>query len=526
MDYEKAYKEALERMKSWARGEHPECFSEARKAAEFIFPELAESEDERIIKEIQSVIKQLDKDITICGNKYDYSQWIAWFEKQKNPSDKGEISDGYHTFNELYYYRMLYNAAFFNSLPKDWVHKSKKHHDGEECFGGGRFIVMANLPTGQISNHYELKDWDLFQIPEKEVADKWDGHTPQEAADRLYKYLLEKRGEHPYWKPSKDEMDALYGLAYITGKMDDKKDEAVTKLYQDLKREFFNGASFENMFPSNPVDSEINVEKQGEQKETLCDKCREEQPSHSCQNITALGRCALEHQGEQKPIDKGESKFKVGDWVVYETEEWWEVLMVDRVDDGIYHLVDVNGEPSNALFEEEGNMRLWSIGDAKSGDVIYLPNGNNEYYFFIFKGIENAAVTSFANFYQYNDGTSKVEGSTDKLSSVNDVFQPATKEQRYLLFQKMKEAGYKWDTEKKELKIIDWSKHIKYEPNGPSIIEEKSAWSEEDEDALDIAIRIIQNGGDDCAGILDSDKALKWLKSLKDRVQLNPKQYE
>ena len=111
-------------------------------------------------------------------------------KEQKAPKDRGEISDGYHTFNELYYYRMLYNAAFFNRLPKEWVHKSKKHHDGEECFGGGWFIVMAQLPTGQISNHYELKDWDLFQIPEKETADMWDGHTPQEAAERLHKYLL------------------------------------------------------------------------------------------------------------------------------------------------------------------------------------------------------------------------------------------------------------------------------------------------------------------------------------------------
>lgn len=103
--------------------------------------------------------------------------------------DMGEVSDGCHTFNELYYYRMLYNAAFFNLLPKGWVHKSKKHHTGEECFGGGWFIVVANLPTGQISNHYELKYWDLFQIPEKETADEWDGHTPQEAAERLHRYL-------------------------------------------------------------------------------------------------------------------------------------------------------------------------------------------------------------------------------------------------------------------------------------------------------------------------------------------------
>ena len=109
--------------------------------------------------------------------------------------DMGEISDGYHTFNELYYYRMLYNAAFFNLLPKEWVHKSKHHNDGEKCFGGGWFIVMANLPTGQISNHYELKDWDLFKVPEKEFADEWDGHTPQEAAERLHKYLQQEQPE-------------------------------------------------------------------------------------------------------------------------------------------------------------------------------------------------------------------------------------------------------------------------------------------------------------------------------------------
>lgn len=45
------------------------------------------------------------------------------------------------------------------------------------------------------------------------------------------------------------------------------------------------------------------IENQGEQKETLCDKCRKEQPSHSCQDITELGRCALEKQGEQKPTE-------------------------------------------------------------------------------------------------------------------------------------------------------------------------------------------------------------------------------
>ncbi len=155
------------------------------------------TEEDRIRKELIDAIQGLwDNDalpLPLSVKRKD--AWLAWLEKQGEPVDKGEISDGFHTFSELYYYRMLYNAAFFNMLPKELVHKSKKHNDGEECFGGGWFIVMANLPTGQISNHYELKDWELFQIPEKERADKWDGHTPQEAAERLHKFLLEKQGE-------------------------------------------------------------------------------------------------------------------------------------------------------------------------------------------------------------------------------------------------------------------------------------------------------------------------------------------
>ena len=101
-----------------------------------------------------------------------------------------DTSDGYHTFKELYEYRKLYNAGMFNLLPKGFnVHKSKRHSDGELCFGGGWFIVMATLPTGQISNHYELKDWDLFKCEERELADKWDGHTPEDVAKRIKDYL-------------------------------------------------------------------------------------------------------------------------------------------------------------------------------------------------------------------------------------------------------------------------------------------------------------------------------------------------
>lgn len=110
----------------------------------------------------------------------------------------GDTSDGYHTFNELYEYRLLYNAILFNELFRHHqnydIHKSWKHSDGELAFAGGWFVVVAQLPTGQITNHYEEKDWHLFDIEERETANEWDGHTPKQASERLREFA-EKRHE-------------------------------------------------------------------------------------------------------------------------------------------------------------------------------------------------------------------------------------------------------------------------------------------------------------------------------------------
>lgn len=99
------------------------------------------------------------------------------------PEDIGELSDGYHTFNDLYEQRMyLFACIVKQNKDKSW--KSYKHEDGQLCFDCGWFIVGIDTPKGSYTYHYENKYWNLFDCKELEVAKHWDGHTDKDV-DRL-----------------------------------------------------------------------------------------------------------------------------------------------------------------------------------------------------------------------------------------------------------------------------------------------------------------------------------------------------
>ena len=93
--------------------------------------------------------------------------------------DIGDFSDGYHTFNDLYHQRAVLFAALVKAH-KDKAWKSWKHEDGEECFGGGWFIVGIDTPMGSYTYHYEEKYWGLFECVALERAKHWDGHTDKD----------------------------------------------------------------------------------------------------------------------------------------------------------------------------------------------------------------------------------------------------------------------------------------------------------------------------------------------------------
>lgn len=107
--------------------------------------------------------------------------------------DPSQQSDGYHSFAELYEHRHALCLALMRAKP-DVFWYSRRHHDGELCFGDGQwFIVGANLPTGQISYHLPIALWPAAVTTgaqELEYGKEWDGHNPDDVVDRLMKWVL------------------------------------------------------------------------------------------------------------------------------------------------------------------------------------------------------------------------------------------------------------------------------------------------------------------------------------------------
>lgn len=97
----------------------------------------------------------------------------------------GETSDGYHTFNELYHHRaVLFSVIVATFGERAW--KSKLHADG--TMYDGMFIVGIKTPDGQATYHYDIDPyWNLFRCTELERAPEWDGHTPNQAIERIGK---------------------------------------------------------------------------------------------------------------------------------------------------------------------------------------------------------------------------------------------------------------------------------------------------------------------------------------------------
>ena len=168
----------------------------------------------------------------------------------------------------------------------------------------------------------------------------------------------------------------------------------------------------------------------------------------------------LKKQDNQKPQDKSvieaikeekvEQKFQIikNTWYICtcttfseDSRIWFKKGIAYLGNDILKY--DLGFEPN----DYQNYFRLWSIEDAKPGDIldangapfIYKKHDKNYVYFYC--GVNLA-------------GDFIVAHGIDAWNGNNKVY-PITKEQSEFFFQKMKENGYTWDPQKKELKEID-----------------------------------------------------------------------
>jgi hypothetical protein len=106
--------------------------------------------------------------------------------------DPSQLSDGYHTFAELYEHRHALFLALMRAMPQHcWF--SLRHADGEKCFGGDDwFIAGAELPGGSsVTYHLPV---DLYPLANATGASRldlgrpWDGHTASDVVSRLMEW--------------------------------------------------------------------------------------------------------------------------------------------------------------------------------------------------------------------------------------------------------------------------------------------------------------------------------------------------
>lgn len=115
---------------------------------------------------------------------------------KENQLDTNKISDGYHTFGELYGHRIQLFITLVNTLVKntqnngegvgDFCWKSRKHSDGSEWEGW--FIAGIFKEKGkQITYHLPVEVWDELMCIEMLKAPEYDGHSPTDVLERLKK---------------------------------------------------------------------------------------------------------------------------------------------------------------------------------------------------------------------------------------------------------------------------------------------------------------------------------------------------
>lgn len=238
------------------------------------------------------------------------------------------------------------------------------------------------------------------------------------------------------------------------------------------------------------------------------------------------------------------------DWVVF-NNKYQSIYQVEKIEDVYYILRHTHGGAFRVSVLHDESLRLWTIQDAKDGDVLAAHEC-----LVLFREIDGLNIRCYCTYHFMNNPSFYVDTLQNK-----DAFHPATKEQRDQLEKAMADAGYAFDFEKNELKEIEheeydcedygidslWhAKNILEKTLGEvegyqtddGILDHKCAisfidklykqkpaeWSEEDESNFQGIIDDLKANKHHApdSDLPTYDRFLSWFKSLKERYVWKP----
>ena len=378
---------------------------------EYLFPELAESkeEDERIRKTIIGFLKNIEEENEsyLIFDNTTTTDMIAWLEKQESEPNwchhKVDLSNCSEEYRKAYYdgwnnCNMQHSQCKSegNDVVKCLINGMKFYYeDNEEAtWGTEKFSMKVKDILSWLEKQGQVKEYTFKSIPRL-----LDMIEPNDRAKAYCQKLIDTLAKEGYNTDVKIVEEVLKGWNGEDVPMAVMDEQQVPVL--DFKAK--------DWYVSK-VDGKIH-------------------------NI-------------YYSVDKPEPKFKVGDWVV--NNDTKDVFLIKSFNNGYCTLEDIKGNIiSPCLPQCESESHLWTIQDAKDGDVLAC---NEE--ILLFKSYSVQGRISLYCWYNGQTNNFHSKEVVDTLMTTRNKICPATKEQRDLLFAKMKEAGYEWDAEKKELKLL------------------------------------------------------------------------
>ena len=371
-----------------------------RTALEALHPELAESEDEKIKKGLIEFINEYgDKFFSTLSKGYA----IAWLEKQ------GKRDARYENLEELLEADDIYQMAMNEAMVEEAKTKA--------------INALSGL---QISK--------LLSLEKQREQDNW-AEELNTKIKKLHEQCLEIIRK--YVSPQKPTI--------IWHNIDEKPEE-MKELFCEWESDdatwhdvaFYDEESHTFRHAKMPINvtkwvywvyvDEL-LEKQGEQKKDICD---------GCNNVKGCVICVDGSEKVKIEEERIKPKFKVGDLIKHNKANL--ICKIISVNSGSYYVKNIETNGKIELFNAEQNFHLWTIHDAKPGDVLVDVYGN-------------------IGIYQKHDAfdwrsycSLGCNGGFRKFIIIHEIegTSPATKEQRETLFKAMSEEGYEWNPDKEE----------------------------------------------------------------------------